>query len=102
MACATASYLRYFLRYESWRSTIIEQCDRITLHLADNPTLKSYLDQAVIDAYKLAQSLIVRETPLDYPDLPSDCPYTVSQILDPIDRIFKQKRGAKRPFLLSS
>jgi hypothetical protein len=71
------------LRGKSWRSTIIEQRDRITLHLADNPSLKSYLDQAVIDAYKLALSLVVRETPLDYPDLPSDCPYTLSQILDP-------------------
>jgi len=57
--------------------------DRIKLHLEDNPSLKSYLDQAVIDAYKLARSLVVRETPLDYPDLPSDCPYTLSQILDP-------------------
>jgi len=71
------------LRGKSWRSTIIEQRDRIKFHLADNPSLKPYLDQAVIDAYQLAQSLVVRETPLDYPDLPSDCPYTVSQILDP-------------------
>ena len=71
------------LRVKSWRSTIIEQRDRIKFHLADNPSLKPYLDQAVIDAYQLAQSLVVRETPLDYPDLPSDCPYTVSQILDP-------------------
>jgi len=71
------------LRGKSWRSTIIEQRDRITLHLEDNPSLKFYLDQGVIDAYKLARSLVVRETPLDYPDLPSDCPYTLSQILDP-------------------
>jgi len=37
----------------------------------------------VSEAYKLALSLVVRETPLDYPDLPSDCPYSVNQILDP-------------------
>lgn len=70
-------------RGKSWRSTIIEQRDRITLHLKDNPSLKSYLDEAVIDAYKLALSLVARETPFDYPDLPSDCPYAIAQILDP-------------------
>ena len=71
------------LRGKSWRSTIVEQRDRITLHLKDNPSLKFYLDEAVIDAYRLALSLVVRETPLDYPDLPSDCPYAIAQILDP-------------------
>ena len=71
------------LRGKSWRATIREQRDRITLHLKDNPSLKFYLDEAVIDAYRLALSLVVRETPLDYPDLPSDCPYAIGQILDP-------------------
>ena len=71
------------LRSKSWRATIREQRDRINFHLTDNPSLKSYLDQAVSEAYELALSLVVRETPLDYPDLPSDCPYTVKQILDP-------------------
>ncbi len=71
------------LRGKSWRSTIVEQRDRITLHLKDNPSLKSYLDEAVIEAHRLALSLVVRETPLDYPDLPSDCPYAIAQILDP-------------------
>jgi len=71
------------LRGKSWRATIIEQRDRITLHLKDNSSLKSYLDEAVTDAYKLALSLVVRETPFDYPDLPADCPYAIAQILDP-------------------
>jgi len=71
------------LRGKSWRATIREQRDRINLLLTDNPSLKSYLDQAVSEAYELALSLVVRETPLDYPDLPSDCPYSVTQILDP-------------------
>ncbi|MDX2256672.1 MAG: DUF29 domain-containing protein [Pseudanabaenaceae cyanobacterium bins.39] len=71
------------LRGKSWRATIREQRDRITLHLKDNPSLKSYLDEAVIDAYRLGLSLVVRETPFDYPDLPFDCPYAIAQILDP-------------------
>lgn len=43
----------------------------------------SILDEAVIDAYRLALSLVVRETSLDYPNLPSDCPYAITQILNP-------------------
>jgi hypothetical protein len=68
---------------KSWKATIIEQRERISLHLKDNPSLKPYLNQAVIDAYKLALSFVVPETPLDYSDLPSDCPYAIAQILDP-------------------
>ena len=71
------------LHGKSWRSNIVEQRDRIKLHLKDNPSLKSYLDEAVIEAHRLALSLVVRETPFDYPDLPSDCPYAIAQILDP-------------------
>lgn len=71
------------LRGKSWKATIREQRDRITLHLKDNPSLKSYLSEGATDAYKLALSLVVRETPLDYSDLPSDCPYSIAQILDP-------------------
>ncbi len=70
------------MRGKSWRATIIEQCDRITLHLKDNPSLKSYLNEAVIETYRLTLSLIVRETPLDYLDLPSDFLYAIAQILD--------------------
>jgi hypothetical protein len=70
-------------RSKSWKATIVEQRDRITFHLKDNPSLKPYLDQAVVEAYKLALSLVVRETPLDYSGLPSECPYTIAKILDP-------------------
>ncbi len=71
------------LRGKSWRATIREQRTKIQLHLKENPSLKSYLDQAIIDGYEVALALVVRETPLDYPDLPSDCPYAIAQILDP-------------------
>lgn len=71
------------LRGKSWRATIREQRTKIQLHLKENPSLKSYLDQAIIDGYEIALALVVRETPLDYPDLPSECPYAIAQILDP-------------------
>jgi len=55
----------------------------LKLHIQENPSLKSYLDQAVIEAYELALALVVRETPLDYQDLPMECSYEIAQILDP-------------------
>jgi hypothetical protein len=71
------------LRGKSWKATIREQRKQVQLNLKDNPSLKSYLDEAVSEAYELALSLVVRETPLDYKDLPSECPYAIAQILDP-------------------
>jgi hypothetical protein len=71
------------LRGKSWKATIREQRIKIQLHLRDNPSLKSCLDQAMIDSHELALALVVRETPLDYPDLPADCPFAIAQILDP-------------------
>jgi hypothetical protein len=71
------------LRGKSWKSTIREQRKQVQLLLKDNPSLKSYLDEAAIDAYELGLALVVRETPLDYQNLPSECPYAIAQILDP-------------------
>ncbi|MCY7331188.1 MAG: DUF29 domain-containing protein [Pseudanabaena sp. CAN_BIN31] len=71
------------LRGKSWKSTIREQRKQVQLLLKDNPSLQSYLDEAVIDAYELGLALVVRETTLDYQDLPSECPYAIAQILDP-------------------
>ncbi len=68
------------LRGKSWRATVREQHTKIQLHLKENPSLKSYLDQAIIDSYEIALALVVRETHLDYPDLPSDCPYAIAQL----------------------
>ncbi|MDX1976060.1 MAG: DUF29 family protein [Pseudanabaenaceae cyanobacterium bins.68] len=45
--------------------------------------MKSYLNQAITDGYETALALVVGETPLDYPDLPLECPYGIPEILDP-------------------
>ena len=71
------------LRGKSWKATIREQRKQIQLHIKENPSLKSYLDQAIIEAYELSLALVVRETRLDYSDLPVDCPYIIDQIFDP-------------------
>lgn len=71
------------LRSKSWQATLREQRKQIQLNLQDSPSLKAYLDRAIADAYELALALVVRETPLNYADLPQECPYTTAEILDP-------------------
>ena len=66
----------------SWLATIREQRDQITLLLDENPSLKPYLPEALIIAYKLGLSLAVRETGLPYETFPLECPYTLEKVLD--------------------
>ena len=70
------------LRGKSWRSTIKEQRRQIQRLIQKNPSLKSYLDEAISEGYESALDLVVRETPLDYQDLPHVCPYAIAQIFD--------------------
>jgi len=69
-------------RGKSWRSTIREQRREVKKIIKENPSLNSYLDEAIIDGYELALDLAVRETPFDYRDLPKKCPYLIEQIFD--------------------
>ncbi|NJL88411.1 MAG: DUF29 domain-containing protein, partial [Coleofasciculaceae cyanobacterium SM2_1_6] len=62
------------LRGKSWRSTIREQRRQIQRLITKNPSLKPYLAEAITEGYESALDLAVRETPLDYPDLPPSCP----------------------------
>jgi hypothetical protein len=70
------------LRGKSWRSTIKEQRRQIQRLIIKNPSLKSYLDEAILEGYESALDLVVRETPLDYQDLPQVCPYAIAQVFD--------------------
>ncbi|RMH65184.1 MAG: DUF29 family protein [Cyanobacteria bacterium J003] len=45
-----------------------------------NPSLQPYLPQA--RPIQSGKDLVVHETPLDYPDLPETCPYTLEKLLD--------------------
>lgn len=70
-------------RSKSWRVTIRGQRREILQILEENPSLKSYLAEAIADAYESGKDLVVGETPLDYVDLPESCPYTPEQLFDP-------------------
>jgi hypothetical protein len=71
------------LQGKSWKATIWEQRDQVFDILQDNPSLKPYLEEAISKGFRQGISLVVRETPLDFDDLPKECPYTIEQILDP-------------------
>jgi hypothetical protein len=70
-------------RSKSWRVTIREQRRDIIYLLQENPSLKPYLEEAIIYAHESGLDLVVRETPLDYLDLPKDPIYTIEQLLNP-------------------
>lgn len=67
---------------KSWRATIREQRRKIQRLIQQNPSLKPYLPEAITEGYESGLALVIRETPLDYKDLPDICPYTAEQTLD--------------------
>jgi hypothetical protein len=70
-------------RSKSWKATIREQRRTVQRLIHQNPSLKPYLKEAIAYAYESGLDLVVRETPLDYQDLPADCVYTPDQLFDP-------------------
>jgi hypothetical protein len=69
-------------RSNSWKATIREQRRRIKEHLEENPSLKSYLSEAMISAYQDGVDLAIQETNLPDITFPAENPYSISQILD--------------------
>ena len=70
------------LQSRSWRLTIEEQRYRLLDHLADNPSLKSGIDRAIHDAYRLALIEAEKKTGLPRTSFPDACPWTIDQALD--------------------
>jgi len=67
---------------KSWQYTIIEQRYRIKDQVENNPSLNTYLIEALTKAYPKALSLAVRETGLPVKTFPKDSPYSIIQLLD--------------------
>ncbi len=70
------------LRSTSWRLTVEEQRVRLENHIADNPSLKSSLEETVKAAYHLAILGAARETGMDRSVFPSICPWSYDQMID--------------------
>jgi hypothetical protein len=75
-------------RSRSWLATIRIQRRDILGLLQDNPSLKSYLDKALLEAYPNARDLAMGETDLPEQTFPTHCLYSLADILD--DRFFPE------------
>ena len=66
----------------SWSSSINEQRTQLDYLLADMPSLKGYLTEAVDKAYFRAFKLAIQDTGLPASTFPRSCPYNQSQLLN--------------------
>jgi len=69
-------------RSSGWRSRIIEQRKQILRQFKFSPSVKPYLSSAIENAYPDALDIAVDETGLPEQLFPTQCPYTIEQILD--------------------
>jgi hypothetical protein len=67
-------------RSRSWLATLrIQRRDTLRL-LQDNPSLKSYVDDGLVEAYENARDLAMGETDLPEDTFPLECPYDLDDI----------------------
>jgi hypothetical protein len=71
------------LRSRSWRLTIEGQRLVVSDHLADNPSLKSQLDEIMVRAYQRARIDVEAETQLHRSLFPPTCPFTFDDAMNP-------------------
>ncbi|MBB5374546.1 DUF29 domain-containing protein [Acidocella aromatica] len=69
-------------RGASWEVTIGTQRRALTRHLADNPSLKSKLNEAIDDAYTDARAEAYAETGMPKATFPMACPWSFERIMD--------------------
>ena len=69
-------------RSGSWRATINDQRDEIEQLLAENPSLRREVDNALRKRYRIARANAAGDTGLPLKALPARCPYAAQQILD--------------------
>lgn len=68
-------------RGNSWRLSIENSRDELSQHLADNPSLKAKLPEAMASAYPLARRKASIETDLEVSTFPEACPWTFDQAM---------------------
>jgi hypothetical protein len=68
-------------RGRRWRLSMEEQRILLVHHLADNPSLKAMLPQAIADSYRLALIAAQRETNLDAAAFPRVCPWSFQKMI---------------------
>ncbi len=69
-------------RGSSWEATIRNQRLDIDDHLADNPSLKARLQDAIKAAYERARNIATAETGLARSSFPTACPWAFDAIMN--------------------
>ena len=69
-------------RGRSWRSTIVEQRQRIAKRLHESPSLRPLVSTVLAEEYPLARLKASAETRLEEATFPATCPWTVAEVLD--------------------
>ena len=69
-------------RSRSWALSIAEHRERVQIQMRKSPGLKSSLDEAQRDAFRLARIGAARQMKLSPKTLPAECPYTGDDILN--------------------
>lgn len=67
---------------QSWAQTIIEQRIQLESLLDNMPSLYHSFEQIIETAYPYALKLVIRETKLSKTTFPTNCPYSMEQLLD--------------------
>jgi hypothetical protein len=69
------------MRSQSWSGTILEHRRRIEKLLRESPSLRASIDEALAEAYSDAREAASNDTGLPETDFPTECPFTVEQVL---------------------
>jgi Domain of unknown function DUF29 len=69
------------MRSQSWSGTILEQRRRIEKLLRESPSLRASVNEALAEAYSDAREAASNDTGLPETDFPTECPFTVEQVL---------------------
>ena len=68
-------------RSKSWQNSVEVQRISLESHLRDNPSLKSVLDGAISEAYRVARLEAENETGIDKNTFPVTCPWSFDQMM---------------------
>lgn len=79
-------------RSRSWLATIRIQRREVLKLLTENPSLQSYLETTLKEAYENAKDLALGETNLSFSTFPQQCSYELTEILS--DRFYPGEPAA--------
>ncbi len=70
------------VRENSWRLSIANARDEIADLIADNPSLKSVLNDVMASAYRTARRKAAIETEMGEEAFPAQCPWSFAEAMD--------------------